>query len=73
MKRMLALVLALCLCLPLTALAQEEDWTVEDWKRELHDTLAHEFTHHIEGLAGERGLELKDAQFMEDFRARNGE
>lgn len=35
--------------------------------------LAHEFTHHIEGLAGERGLELKDAQFMEDFRARNGE
>ena len=49
------------------ALAQEEDWTVEDWKRELHDTLAHEFTHHIEGLAGERGLEIKDQLELEEY------
>lgn len=55
------------------ALARREGWTEEDWEEELYATLAHEFTHHIEGLAGERGLELKDAQFMEDFRARNGE
>ena len=30
MKRMLALVLALCLCLPLTALAQEADWVAQE-------------------------------------------
>ena len=30
MRRMLALVLALCLCLPLTALAQEEDWVAQE-------------------------------------------
>ena len=54
-------------------MAEEEGWTQEDWERELRETLHHELTHHIEGLAGERGLELKDAQFMEDFRARNGE
>ncbi|MGM9608266.1 MAG: metallopeptidase family protein [Oscillospiraceae bacterium] len=39
---------------------------------ELYTTLAHEFTHHIESLAGERGLEIKDAieleQYREDFR-----
>ncbi|MGO1468747.1 MAG: metallopeptidase family protein [Tissierella sp.] len=26
----------------------------------LKDTLLHEFTHHLESLAGERGLEIKD-------------
>ena len=51
------------------ALAQQEDWTQEDWEDELYTTLAHEFTHHIEGRAGERGLEIKDEQFMEEFRA----
>ena len=35
--------------------------------------LADEFTHHIEGRAGERGLERKDEQFMEEFRAGRGE
>ena len=51
------------------ALAQQEDWTQEDWEDELYTTLSHEFTHHMEGLAGERGLEIKDEQFMEEFRA----
>ena len=51
------------------ALAQQENWTEEDWEDELYTTLAHEFTHHVEGLAGERGLEIKDEQFMEEFRA----
>ena len=51
------------------ALAEQEGWTEEDWEDELYTTLAHEFTHHIEGRAGERGLEIKDEQFMEEFRA----
>ena len=38
------------------ALAGQEDWTEEDWEDELYTTLAHEFTHHIEGRAGERGV-----------------
>ena len=50
------------------ALAQQEDWTEEDWEDELYTTLAHEFTHHIEGLAGERGLELKDEADLEEYR-----
>ena len=50
------------------ALAAREAWTEEDWEEELYATLAHEFTHHIEGLAGERGLELKDAAFLEAWR-----
>ena len=41
------------------ALAGQEDWTEEDWEDELYTTLAHEFTHHIEGRAGERGLERR--------------
>jgi hypothetical protein len=40
---------------------------------ELYTTLAHEFTHHIESLAGERGLELRDAaeleQYLSDYNA----
>ncbi len=50
------------------ALAQQEHWTRENWEDELYDTLAHEFTHHIEGLAGERGLEIKDALFLEQYK-----
>lgn len=51
------------------ALASLERWTDEDWEEELYATLSHEFTHHIEGLAGERGLERKDELFMEEFRS----
>lgn len=36
---------------------------------ELYTTLAHEFTHHIESLAGERGLEIKDEIELEKYRA----
>ena len=50
------------------ALAQQEDWTEEDWEDELYTTLAHEFTHHVEGLAGERGLEIKDELELEQYR-----
>ena len=50
------------------ALAQQEDWTHEDWEDELYTTLSHEFTHHVEGLAGERGLEIKDELELEQYR-----
>ena len=50
------------------ALAEQEDWTHEDWEDELYTTLSHEFTHHVEGLAGERGLEIKDDAFLEEYR-----
>ena len=50
------------------SLAEQENWSQEDWEDELYTTLAHEFTHHIEGLAGERGLEIKDELQMEQYR-----
>ena len=50
------------------ALARQEDWTQEDWEDELYTTLSHEFTHHIEGLAGERGLEIRDELEREQYR-----
>lgn len=54
-------------------MARDERWSDEDWEEELYATLSHEFTHHIEGLAGERGLERKDEAFMEDFWERHGQ
>ena len=50
------------------ALARQEEWTEEDWEAELWETFAHEFTHHVEGLAGERGLEIKDEAYLDSFR-----
>ena len=55
------------------ALAEQEGWTEEDWEEELWETFAHEFTHHMEGLAGERGLEIKDEAFLEEYRAQREE
>ncbi|MEG2456131.1 MAG: metallopeptidase family protein, partial [Oscillospiraceae bacterium] len=40
----------------------------DDLYEELYATLSHEFTHHIESLAGERGLELKDEEFLQEYR-----
>ena len=37
------------------------------WERELRKTLRHEFTHHIESLAGERGLERRDMDRLERY------
>ena len=36
-------------------------------REKLTQVLKHEFTHHLETMAGERGLEIKDAQFLEDY------
>ena len=51
------------------ALASQEDWSGEDWEEELYATLAHEFTHHMEGRAGERGLERRDEAMLDAWRA----
>ncbi len=42
----------------------------ERLKIKLRDTLVHEFTHHMESLAGEKGLEIKDAEDMNNYRKR---
>ena len=39
-------------------------------RRELRRVLIHEFTHHIESLAGEHGLAVKDAVELEKYRQR---
>jgi len=43
------------------------------WKRELRRTLRHEFTHHVESLAGAKDLERKDAENIERYRAMRNE
>lgn len=37
-------------------------YSKEQLFEQLKSTIKHEFTHHLESLAGERGLEIKDAQ-----------
>lgn len=44
----------------------------EPLKEKLAHTLKHEFTHHLESLAGERGLEIKDEKFLEDYLSHKG-
>ncbi len=51
-------------------LAQAEDWDETQWRERLQKTLSHEFTHHLESLAGERALEDKDADFMQEYWSR---
>lgn len=43
----------------------------EDLKIKLRSTLRHEFTHHLESLAGEKGLEIKDQQFINKYLNNN--
>ena len=53
------------------ASARNEDWDEETWKQELYTTLAHELTHHIEGLANAHGLDDKDEEdlvrYLQEF------
>jgi predicted Zn-dependent protease with MMP-like domain len=42
----------------------------ERQREELRRVIIHEFTHHLESLAGERGLEIKDAIQMERYKRR---
>ena len=39
----------------------------EQMTEQLREVLRHEFTHHIESLAGERGLEIKDEQQIREY------
>ena len=46
-------------------------WMDEAQLREkLREVLRHEFRHHIEGLAGERGLEIEDEKQLREYFAR---
>ena len=53
------------------ASARNEDWDEETWKQELYTTLAHELTHHMEGLANAHGLDDKDEEdllrYLQEF------
>ena len=42
------------------------------FKARLRETLFHEFTHHLESLAGERGLEIEDAKQLARYRKERG-
>jgi len=42
--------------------------TPERMREKLRNTLLHEFTHHLESLAGERGLAAKDARELAEYR-----
>ena len=55
------------------AMAENEDWTEEDWEQELRQTLSHELTHHMEGRSGLHALEDKDEAEMASWREEYGE
>ena len=42
----------------------------EQLKVKLREVLRHEFRHHIESLAGERGLEIEDEKFINEYLGR---
>jgi hypothetical protein len=46
---------------------------VDKLKSELAATLKHEFRHHLESLAGERGLIIEDEQYLEEYISRRRE
>ena len=45
--------------------------TPDELREQLKRVLVHEFTHHMESLAGERGLEIKDEEHMDAYRNRS--
>ena len=44
----------------------------EAFKDQLRKTLFHEFTHHLESLAGEKGLEIEDEVKLARYRKQKG-
>jgi hypothetical protein len=44
----------------------------EGLKKQLAQTLKHEFTHHLESLAGEDDLEEEDERFLQEYLWRKG-
>ena len=55
------------------AMAENEDWTEEDWEQELRQTLSHELTHHREGRSGLHALDDKDEAEMAAWQEEYGE
>ena len=53
------------------ALLGEENEEV--WKNEIFDTMAHEFTHHMEDTAGLHDLDDADAEFLRQVREQYGD
>ena len=49
-----------------------KDLPAKELRKELRETLIHEFTHHIESLAGEYSLEINDELEMARFSAPRG-
>jgi predicted Zn-dependent protease with MMP-like domain len=45
-------------------------YTAEQMQARLKQLLIHEFTHHLESLAGEHGLEDKDQEQLDGYRRR---
>lgn len=46
-----------------------QDMTDDEIRLEIRTTLLHEFTHHLESLSGEYGLEIADEQDLSDYLA----
>lgn len=44
----------------------------DNYKKEIDKILKHEFRHHLESLAGERGLEIEDAIYIANYLKRHG-
>ena len=55
------------------ALAEKEDWTLDDWSVELEQTLSHELTHHMEARGGLHALDDRDEAELAAWRAEYGE
>ena len=47
-------------------------YSPEAFEYQLRETLLHEFTHHLESLAGERGLEIWDEEQLRKYFMRQG-
>ena len=54
------------------ALAEKEDWTLEDWTAGLGQTLSHELTHHMEARSGLHALDDRDAAELAAWREEYG-
>lgn len=55
------------------ALAEQEDWTLDDWREELRQTLSHELTHHMEARGGLHALDDKDEAELAAWREQYGQ
>ena len=55
------------------AMAENEDWTEEEWEQELRQPLSHELTHHMEGRSGLHALDDKDEAEMAAWQEEYGE